>query len=196
LRRSGPSQYAVSDSGTLIYIPGTYFEIAPNLTLVWVDRKGEETPLSAEPDAYSNFRISPDGTRVALTVGGSTDADVWIWDFIRRTRTRLTFDKGEDGFPVWSPDSKRIAFHTHQNNTLGSVYWKAANGTGKEEAIGSFPGHEIFPWCWSSDGKTLLVRAGYRGISMDIGALSMEDDREYEPLLKEMFAEVDGIRLR
>jgi Tol biopolymer transport system component len=104
---------------------------------------------------------------------------------------RLTFEKGEDAFPVWTPDGKRIAFHTHQKDARGSVYWKAADGTGKDEALGSFPGLEIYPSSWSGDGKTLFVRAGYAlGTDLDIGRLSIEGDRKYKPLLKEAYAKV------
>ena len=62
LRNGGAPQYAVSDSGTLVYIPGT--EIAASSvqrTLVWVDRNGKEEPLAAPLNAYSNPQISPDG---------------------------------------------------------------------------------------------------------------------------------------
>ena len=64
----GVRQYAISDSGTLVYIPGTAAAAAPGQrTLVWVDRKGKEEPLAAAPNDYRIPRISPDGTRVALS---------------------------------------------------------------------------------------------------------------------------------
>ncbi len=185
------TQCAVSDSGTLVYMPGTYTASIAQRTLVWVDRNGKEEPLTLPTNMYSNPRISPDGKRVALSVVVSpgSSQDVWVWDFGLKTLTRLTFDKGEDGCPVWTPDGKRIAFHTHQKDARGSIYWKAADGTGKDEAVGSFPGSEIFPSSWSSDGKTLLVTAGYAGTAMDIGAQSVEGDKKYRPLLKEAYAE-------
>ncbi len=183
-------QCAVSDSGTLVYIPGTSGgATAGQLTLVWVDRNGKEEPLTIPAGVYDNPRISPDGKRVALSVGPTETQDVWVWDFGLKTLTRLTFDKGQDGFPVWTPDGKRIAFHTHQKNGRGSIYWKAADGTGEDEAVGSFPGIEIFPCSWSGDGRTLLVTAGFAGTAIDIGAQPVEGDKKYRPLLKEAYAE-------
>jgi hypothetical protein len=62
----GASQYAVSESGSLVYLPGNASTIA-NYTLVWVDRNGREESIAAQPSSlYSQLRVSPDGTRVAL----------------------------------------------------------------------------------------------------------------------------------
>ena len=59
----------VSDSGTMAYIPRSGPGIPYNRrTLVWVDREGKEEPIAAEPGSYLDPRISPDGTRIALTV--------------------------------------------------------------------------------------------------------------------------------
>ncbi len=46
-------QSAISDSGTLIYMPGTMggTGIYPH-TLVWVDRNGNVEPIAAEPSVY------------------------------------------------------------------------------------------------------------------------------------------------
>lgn len=61
--------YAVSDLGTLAYVSGEATRAARSKrTLVWVDRKGNEEPLHAPPNNYRLPKISPDGTKVALTV--------------------------------------------------------------------------------------------------------------------------------
>ena len=65
-------------------------------TLVWVDREGREQPLAAGPRGYVNPRVSPDGTRIALSVRDQEN-DIWMWDFARETLTRLTFDPARDG---------------------------------------------------------------------------------------------------
>lgn len=69
---------AVSDTGTLIYI-----RKAPPTrslsTLVWADREGKEETMGVPPDAYSNPRISPDGTKVAFCIEENGNKDIWIW---------------------------------------------------------------------------------------------------------------------
>jgi len=186
---TGAPQYAVSDSGTLVYIPGTTGEsgLVQN-TLVWVDRNGKEEPLAAAPNAYYGPRISPDGTKVALEIDLSTggNSDIWIWDLVRETMTRLTFYEGFDKFPLWTPDGERIAFESYREENRG-IFWIAADGTGKIEHLGSAPDRVMHPESWSSDGKTLVLAE--LSTSLDIGTLSIEGDRKWKPLLQEKHQE-------
>jgi serine/threonine-protein kinase len=179
-------QYTISDSGTLVYIPGTTGTAAGGRTLVWVDRAGKEEPITAPPNAYGDPRISPDGTSVALTVRRNTeDTDIWIWDLVRKTMTRLTFDTNYNRFPLWTSDGKRIAFLSNREGGYKTC-WKAADGTGKEEILG-----DGIPASWSSDGKTLVTTEYIVPDRFGIAALSMEGDRKYRPLLREKYNEVE-----
>jgi eukaryotic-like serine/threonine-protein kinase len=198
--RAGPlyaPQYAISTSGTLIYVPTAITAASQGRTLVWVDGNGKEEPLAAAPsDTYRAFRISPDGTRVALTVNTGSKSDIWIWDLVREARTRLTFNEGSE-YPLWTLDGKRIVFSLSRGGmVLGDVYWKAADGTGEEEKLGTVPNRSLYPWSWSSDGKTLvLMDQTLRGeaagsyLGSHIGALSIEGDRKWKPLLQEKLYE-------
>ena len=73
-------------------------------SLAWVDRQGHETPIPAPPRPYESARLSPDGTRVAVSIRDQ-DNDVWTWDLARQTLTRLTFDADID----LSPCGRRTA---------------------------------------------------------------------------------------
>jgi len=190
-----PMHYAVSDSGTLVYITGASNAQPSNQrTLVWVDRKGKEEALAASPSDYRTPRISPDGTKVALTVNAGDKDDIWVWDLLRETMTRLTFNEGS-AYSLWTPDGKRIAFVRGADRAGvlgGQVCWKAADGTGEEEKLGSAENLALLPWSWSSDGNTLALfeaNLSTGGINYDIGMLSMKDKRERKPLLKEKYIE-------
>jgi serine/threonine-protein kinase len=189
--RIGAPQYAVSDSGTLVYIPAaTSGTTASNQrTLVWVDRKGKEEPISALPNSYLSPRISPDGTKVAMAISSGAKSDIWIWDILRETMTRLTFDE-VSGSPLWFLDGKRIAFGLGSPPNF-AVYWKAADGTGVDEKLGSVPDRSVMPWSWSNDGKT-LVTSEYKSIvtSLDIGSISMEGNHKWGLLLQEKYHEL------
>jgi Tol biopolymer transport system component len=184
-------QYAVSNSGTLVYMPGTAGTTGSASTLLWVDRDGKEEPIAIPADLYSNPKISPDGGRVALTVGILQNADIKTWDLVRNNLTRLTFAPETDLVPLWSPNGERIAFLSAREG-IGKIYWKAADGTGKAEPLGS--GYRVgdypFPSSWSADGKTLAVmKINLSELSHDIGVQPMEGEQKYEPLLKESYNE-------
>jgi hypothetical protein len=132
------SQAAVSDAGTLAYMPGVAADDLSGRTLVWVDREGKEEPLHLPPNEYHVPKISPDGTRVALAAISDGNLDIWIWNLVSETRMRLTFWKGNDYHPNWTPDGKRIVFASDREG-YRSIYWKAADGTGVEEKLGSMP---------------------------------------------------------
>jgi len=60
--QGAPMQYAVSDSGTLIYIPGTGGSAEAPRTLALVDREGDVQRLNVRPAPYVMPAIAPDGS--------------------------------------------------------------------------------------------------------------------------------------
>jgi serine/threonine protein kinase/Tol biopolymer transport system component len=181
---------AISDSGTLVYIPGPQITGTDEArrTLVWVDRAGKEETLSAEPDAYYYPKISPDGSKIALTIRDGENQDIWIWDTVRETMTRLTFYEGQDIQSIWTHDGNRIVFRSARDE--GGIYWKAADGTGEVEFLGSAPDRMLLPWSWSSDGNTLVMSEVGSVTEIEIGMLSMEGDRAHKRLLQEDYIEM------
>lgn len=142
---------AISDSGTLVYVPGptsapgTTGAASSGNTLVWVDREGKEESLGAEPKNYVELKISPDGDKVALTILDASNTDIWIWDISRQTPTRLIFNKLAPQSPVWTPDSEWIVFFTAHDGFLGGIYRKSADGVGEVELLGAKPDRAVLP---------------------------------------------------
>ena len=181
---TGTANYGFSDTGMLAYVLGTADQGTPPRSLVWVNREGKEDPLGAPPNPYLFPKISPDGTRVALTLSDN-NTDIKIWDTLRKTLTRLTFHDAADIQSIWTPDGERIVFASPREGALYSLYWKEADGTGVTEKLFSMENRGLLPWCWSSDGKTLIMLETDLGTTWDFGMLSMEGDRERKPLLIE-----------
>src|SRR6202022_1169691 len=96
-----PLQYSFSTTGSLVYAPGS--TPGAQLKFVWVERKGTEQPVPAPAHNYSDPRISPDGQRVAVAIE-EAESQIWLYDLARDTLTRLTFEKGINIGPVWTPD--------------------------------------------------------------------------------------------
>jgi serine/threonine-protein kinase len=152
----GAAYLAVSAAGTIAYAQGA---LAPrDRTLVIVDRKSQEAkdvPLS--PRLFQSPRFSPDGARLAFSIGsgGGADDDVYILDFASNAVTRLTFNNTGLS-PIWSPDGRRLAFGSVIGGKEG-VWMKAADGGGQEEELDSLAGGVEYPTSWSQDGRHVSV---------------------------------------
>ena len=109
-------QLAFSADGWLAYIPGADMGIS---TPVWVDRNGIEEPVPLPPQRYGSFRLSPDGSQVALLIDGVT-RDIWLYDFERATPPRRLTVGGHKTSPVWSADGRRIAFGVLNTSNEGT----------------------------------------------------------------------------
>jgi Tol biopolymer transport system component len=90
--------------------------------------------------------------------------------------------------PLWTPDGKRIAYGTKQKGEF-VILLKAADGSANEEQLASSPDRLICPWCWSGDGKTLIVfeHPLNPGTNTDIGAVSMEGNHSHRLLLNSKY---------
>ena len=190
--------YGVSDGGTLVYIgPGTLPSFlsgdraGPSArTLAWVDRAGREDPLPAPPRGYIYPRLSPDGTRVAVSTGGGEG--IWIWDLRRQTMTRFTFDAQQDTVPVWSPDGRRLAWASQRAGGPLNVYWQASDGTGTVERLTDSPIHHQRPSNFTPDGQQLLLAEGPPGSSQDLGMVSLNGNPRVTWLVRTTFSELGG----
>ena len=154
LDREGNAQFAISETGSLVYVPGGLQ--GADRTMVWVDRKGAEQPLMAPPRNYLAPRLSPDGQRVAAAISGAND-DVWIYDIPRQALARLTFG-ARSLTPVWTPDGKRIVYRSNRAGSL-NLFWKLADGSGEEERLTTSQLNQT-PLAVSPDGQSLIFKEG------------------------------------
>ena len=182
---TGSANYGFSDNGMLAFIPGGT-TAAFKRSLVWMNRHGNEETLEAPRLTYQHPSLSPDGTQLSLCIETSGNSDIWIWDLVRKTpMRRLTFNETVDDYPLWTPDSRKILFNSDRDGRDG-VYWKAADGRGVTERLGSVSANLIIPASWSSDEKALVLeeQTGEGNTSVDIVAMSMEGDHARKPLLQ------------
>ena len=181
----GDAHFSLANDGTLVYVPETGGGVAEQLTFVWVDREGREEPVAAEPRVYQEFSLSPDGTKIAVRVIGPENQDVWIYDLVRDTQMRLTFDPAIEAFPIWTPDGQRVAF----GGQGISLSWKAADGTGEVETLVESPSNQV-PQAFSPDGTALVFwDRNSPGGGANLGMLSLEGERISTLLLETEFDE-------
>jgi Tol biopolymer transport system component len=172
------ANYAVSDSGQLVYVPGNVRRYERQL--VWMNRKGgaEAVPLPARD--YSTVALSPDGLQAAIQIEEGA-AGLWIYDFPRATLTRLTSGTDSSQLPAWTPDGKRVVY---RGTRLGvrNLFWKPADAATEEERL-TTDAENATPGSWSRDGKRLAFTAQTGDTGADIWTLSLEDNRKVQVFL-------------
>ena len=170
------SEFAISNEGTLVYVSRA--AVSGN-TLVWVDRQGREQALEAPARPYNYPRLSPDGTRVALDVGGP-DRDIWIWDLTRKTYERFTLDPAGNPIVEWSRDGRRLAFGSDRFGVT-NMFWQAADGSGEAERLLNSDRLQM-PLAFTPEGR-LLFSADVAGHGRDIHALSLDGSHRVERIV-------------
>ncbi len=151
---SSTVHYSVSETGSLVYMPGPITASAGQLDLALVDAaKGTTEALKLPPGQYETPRVSPDGRYVAFGVDDGKEQMVWIYELTGATAMRrLTFG-GKNRYPVWSADSARVAFSSDREGDA-AIFWQRADGTGTTERLTKpEQGASHVPNAWSPDGK-------------------------------------------
>ena len=153
-KNSGSANFALTSDGSLVYETGDIASVGER-TLVWVDRQGREEPLAAPKRAYAYPRISPDRARIALDIRDQEN-DIWLWDVVRRTLTRTTFDVGLNRGIAWVPDGARLIFSAERDGPE-SIFWQAADGSGSPERLttGQLERPQV-PYTVTPDGARLI----------------------------------------
>ena len=187
LSRRGVSQFSVSTSGSLLYVPGEADGLNPETRLVMVGRDGDvEETLAEMPGEVLYPRFSPDGSRVAYvineTVRGQGGSSLWVLDLATRRPQRITFDD-DTYYGAWSPDSTMLAFS--QGLNPGRVLVTPADGSGQPAPLLDTGGSQ-FPLSWTRDGNALLlVRNIFGGpvTDKDLYTLPLSEENTPVPFL-------------
>lgn len=179
--------FAASPNGVLLW---RHDNRSSPSSLQWFDRSGKALGVVGEAADYSNPELSPDESKLAVSIRDpqTKTRDIWIFDLVRGTRTRLTFDPADDLDCVWSPDGKRIAF-TSDRAGQRNLYWKLADGSGPDELLleGKEGGRNLGDW--SRDGKYLIY---FDDMTPHLYVLPLDGDRKPVPFINTPFATQQG----
>jgi Tol biopolymer transport system component len=166
------SWFALSDEGTLVYVPGD----ALLGTLAWVERDGRVTPVSDKTVSLVGPNLSPEGERITFQ---DRDDKLWVMDLRRGTRTPLTADgDGSNAYQVWSRDGRRVIFASNRGGDW-DIYSVPAGG-GTAERILARKGNQ-FPLSLAPDGTLLFDERSKGRTGADI--LTLAPDGSVTPFL-------------
>jgi TolB protein len=149
--------FSASANGLLLYQPGE-----ENLLrkLALFDRTSGAVEQVGEPEPFDDsIAVAPDDRLAAVTIEDAQlgSSDVWLVDLAAGSKTRFTFDPGDDIDPVWSPDGERLAFRSMRDGAY-DLYVKTVSGAESEQLLLTSDKDKI-PTDWSDDGRYLLYNS-------------------------------------
>jgi len=179
--------FSAADDGTLIAVSG---ESTANTELVWVDRTGKDVGYAIKErfvdlgGPLAGMRLSPDGTHLAITVG-QPKADIFAFDLVHGTKTRITFNPAQNIQPAWSPDGQKIVYSELSGSRLAAgstVHARPANGGGQDQVLVGRENNVVpvtFSWPqWSLDGKYLVYSKASGPSGGSIWAMPTSGDKK------------------
>jgi eukaryotic-like serine/threonine-protein kinase len=180
---SSPGFLNLTDSATGTLLDGGA-QRARN-ELVWRKRDGTLIEVAGEESDYITPRISPDGSRIAVTRSDpvSGDYDIWINDWKRNLFSRFTFQRGLDFYPLWTPDGKSIIY-TSDAAGRPTLFRKPIAGSGEPQQLLKDMGANQYGYDVSSDGKFLLFVSIHETERGDIWILPLDNSAAPFPYLK------------
>lgn len=111
-------------------------------------------PVLAQSPALwlRDTKISPDGSKIAFTYKG----DIWTVPVSGGSASRLTSTPSYEAYPIWSPDSRQVAFASDRN---GGFDIFVVPITGGEPTQLTFNSTNEIPEAFSPDGQNILFSA-------------------------------------
>ena len=149
-----PSMYAgadfdVSNTGTLVFRrkPG-----GRTSTLQWLDRSGQATPLLPVPAEYFLPSVSPDGSRLAFSLGETPRVeDFQILD-LQSGAIVKPVTAGIRAHATWVPPDGRFLLG---NGASGEIRWMRTDGSEAAGTLLAIPDAVLLPWSFDGSGRRL-----------------------------------------
>jgi dipeptidyl aminopeptidase/acylaminoacyl peptidase len=182
--QTGATHFSVSKTGSLVYVPGPAFTSAAQGDLAFCDRKGAIEKLKLPSGSFEGPRISPNGKQLAVGIDDDgRGPNIWIYELSGATSLRQLTVAGHNRFPIWSPDSERVAFQSDREGDLG-IFWQRADGSDTAQRLTKpDPGSSHVPESWSRTTNVFSFSVT-SGANVSLWTFSMRD-KKATPFIKE-----------
>jgi len=183
---SGAAQFAVSESGTLLYLEGG---ANGSEQLVWVGRDGKVAPVdSSWTGSFTSPALSPDDSRLAVSILAGNGQHLWIKQLNTGPLTRLTFAGDENWRPAWAPDGRRLALISNRGGRR-QIWIQRADGSAEAESLSVSP-RPIDEVTWVPDGRGVAFRVRLSDdVNRDIFSRGLGADTVTRVLVGSRFSE-------
>jgi eukaryotic-like serine/threonine-protein kinase len=175
--------FTVSSNGMMAYYPAG--RVVGPYQLVWYGRDGKSgTPLAT--GFFYGPILSPDGSHalVPMLAADGLTSDVWSYDLVRGTKTRITSGPGFKNGAAWQADGQTVFFSTGLGDA-SHIYRVKSDGTGTPEEVLQSDGAVSQPSSVCRDGQHLAYVHSVTGESpTSIWILPLARDRQPFPLLQ------------
>jgi len=158
---TGAAQFAISPSGSLLYIDDV--PERSQRTLARVDQRGGAVDLPIAPRAFRYLAVC--GDRLAATIFAGGHTDLWIGHLGRAAMTQLTRE-GSAFEPVWSPDCRTLEFSWNRTG-VANIYTMAIE-SGEAPRVLFESSFSSAPGSWSADGQWLAYTERHPETSGDV----------------------------
>ena len=176
---------ATSASGTLLYNTSS----SPEGQVVRIARDGRSMPVDpAWKGRMASLSLSPDGTRLAVTIVRREGGGLEVWAKVLATGplARLAFDGSVSYRPAWAPDGRAVTYISDVTG-VNKLLERPADGSGSATVLAQMP-RGIDEGFRSRDGRWLILRVGVGG-GRDIYGLRPGIDSAPVPLIATQFEE-------
>ncbi len=176
--------FSASETGVLAYSS----RLLPVSELAWVDRTGRRLQTIAPAADYVDFRLSPDGTALALSrTSQQTQApDIWVLDLVRGTEARVTSATLTETSPIWSPGGDQIIFRANNAGANIEFFRTLPRSGANVDSVWSreqqLQAHgaalsNVLSSDWTRDGRYVVYHVTNEDSGFDVWALPLEGDR-------------------
>jgi Tol biopolymer transport system component/DNA-binding winged helix-turn-helix (wHTH) protein len=148
--------------------------------------------LTSDPGAERRPQLSPDGTRIAYTVGEAPGvaSHVVVRSIEPSQVVRISSGGTEnEALPVWSPDGTRIAFERSRGD--GCAIFVASSLGGDEREVGTCRNYNVSYYDWTPDGRALISAFSTKPDGGDLSLATIDLDSGEKTFLDYQHTERD-----